>query len=442
MLELEDIIFSDEINLLLSELSKFDQSSLKFYIKGGFPRDTYLDILPNDVDIVVIIKSDDPDIEMALVHVLKEKFNAFQNPYDKNIYTTKSIVSADITIARADYKKPDAKCNGFIIIPSPIPGNSTYQGDENYQAFKGVFGFPVKYFKDSKHASEYLEKSILETPGSPDEDFLEDPVRMLRFCRFTTSKPLKIGTEEKKAMAHLNKELSIRKIVADTHLFGRVYSELNKIEPHQQADYLAVLNSRNLLCQLFAGNFHDTQQATYPFNLKNLNYFINNFHLRDLFQLHCVGFGFKKNRNGLYILWSKNQTLFFSKPKNSLILMQFCLSYGIQFPLELIKKIFAQGKFSSAFIKDSWGDLTRSLRTLLLNENALANFKLLRDSGIFGFLFPKANAIIDKSKYHEDYIHEILTNTQSASRPSISFIYRHFLALEVAKYCRQTRRND
>lgn len=434
MKELIEVYFDQSLNALFTELSKFDQPSIEFYIKGGFVRDKYLGIKPNDSDIIIKIKSANPDIRRNLAHLLKTTFGAFQMPYDKNIYRTKAGLMADITILEGeeDCKAPDALINGFILKPSALPGKSVDKEGVDVERFEGVFCYPIKYFKTSQEALEHLGSGILETPQCPAIHFQEDPVRILRFCRLATVRPLKLTERVAKAMYQSASELNIKKIIGNHNLFGRVFAELAKIEAADQNNYLLFLNKMGILSQLFAGNFTGSDRTVYVFNFQNLVYFLRDIPLKDLFVLHSMGFAFKIDSQGCYIPWLHRQQNFVKKIKNIFDLLFICQKYNLPFQPELINRLLESGRFDPASIKGIWGDLTRSLSQLLLNGEALNNFQLLRDSGIFGFLFPNANKAINQSQVHLNYIMEILLDTQSHTKPSIGFVYTHFLALEVA----------
>ncbi len=169
------------------------------------------------------------------------------------------------------------------------------------------------------------------------------------------------------------------------------------------------------------------------FNFENLSKLIDHFSLRDLFQLNTIGCTFKEGSDS-YLLWMSNKKLFVNQPQNSLILLNFSIYYNLLFPIPLVKSLIQSNHtIKKNAIKENWGDLTRELSKLLLNENSLENFYLLLKSGIFQLLFPKAAHLVKNSSIHKNYILGILTATQQNSRPSISFIYSHFLALEIAQ---------
>lgn len=356
-----------------------------------------------------------------IVHMLKTQFDAFQMPFDKNIYRAKTSLNADITLLETeDCKAPDALINGFILKPSPLPR----------EKFKGTFCYPKKYFKTSAEALAHLKSDILETPQDPEKHFKEDLVRMLRFCRLANTRPLKLASRVEKAMHKSAEELNIKKINSNTSLFGRIYSELAKIEPEFQKGYLYFLYERNILSQLFSGNFSGIEADA--FNLENLTNFLDHFHLKDLFLLHSMGVVVQIDYQGYYSFWIRGQGDFIHKPQNIFDLLSLCQNYSIPFPGSHVKNLLKNEEFDSCLIKGIWGDLTRSLSQLLLNGDTSFNFDLLRECGIFAFLFPKANEAIEKSSVHLEYIKNILTDTQEREKPSISFVYSHFLALEIA----------
>ncbi len=187
--EIPPVEFLELINDIFLELKDCDQSI--FYIQGGAPRDTYLGIDPNDLDIRVILKNQEPDTEMRAVNIVTKVLHARKDSYIKNRYTIPDT-NVDITITSVDSSQTDFLINSFAIFP-------LYEDTQS--KFKGIFHFNKRYFKNSKEAFQHLQKKELRSPKDPHKNYSEDPLRILRGCRLNTTRFLRLPPKEKDAIS-------------------------------------------------------------------------------------------------------------------------------------------------------------------------------------------------------------------------------------------------
>lgn len=168
-------------NCAIKILNLLCNSGYEAYIVGGYPRDKYLNILSNDIDICTNAKIDD----------IKEIFDNIDLTYSKygNVILSFEGYKFDVTVFRKDkYLKnrndviikyvetlfEDLKRRDFIINTLCIDKNGNYV--------------------DLFNARKDIDSKIIRMINSSDE-LIEDPLRILRAIRFATILDFKLDEE-------------------------------------------------------------------------------------------------------------------------------------------------------------------------------------------------------------------------------------------------------
>ena len=192
----------------LEILNKLSINGYEAYIVGGFPRDKYLGIKSNDIDITTNARYDDlvnifgsVKENGYLSYILEYKGNKFQvTTYRKDISyigNRKPDVQEVVDTLEEDLNRRD-----FIINTLCIDGDGKY--------------------KDILNARDDLNNKIIRTVKDPNISFKEDALRMLRCIRFASILDFEIDPKVKEA---INKNKKLIKYLS----FFRKKEELDKI---------------------------------------------------------------------------------------------------------------------------------------------------------------------------------------------------------------------
>ena len=206
--------------LLLLEKISFAARKMQVpcYVIGGFVRDKIIDRKTKDIDIVCVGDGIELAEQVASLFRNKPPVSVFKN------YGTAQIKLEDIEIEFVGARKESYRSESR----NPLVENGTLEDDQlrrdltiNALAIslnKEDYGFLIDPFNGLAD----IEKKILRTPLSPDQTFIDDPLRMLRTIRFATQ--LRYHIEEKTFEAIKEHAARIEIISKE-----RIADELNKI---------------------------------------------------------------------------------------------------------------------------------------------------------------------------------------------------------------------
>ena len=176
--------------IAINILKKIKKLGYDGYIIGGYPRDKYLDIINNDIDICSNIKED----------ILKENFNVIKSTNFGSFIILENNYNYEITLFRneiymnnrypvityVDTLEEDIKRRDFTINTLCIDYNGNYV--------------------DLINARKDIDNRIIKIVGSIDKKINEDPLRIIRAIRFSSDLNFSIETNLKKYIIN-NKEL-------------------------------------------------------------------------------------------------------------------------------------------------------------------------------------------------------------------------------------------
>ncbi len=212
----EEIFIFKKISEAAAELK------IPAFVIGGFVRDKILHRKTKDADIVCVGDG------IALANKTAEKF--FPKPtvnYFKNFGTAQIKIFLDGNFFEIEFvgaRKESYNHNSRK--PEVLPGNieedrmrrdftiNTLAASLDKKNFLEIID-PLNGLKD-------IENKIIKTPLSPDQTFIDDPLRMMRAIRFATQLNFTISPETFQAIQHHAERI---KIVSGE----RIIAEINKI---------------------------------------------------------------------------------------------------------------------------------------------------------------------------------------------------------------------
>jgi poly(A) polymerase len=202
---------------LASSLAQaFAAKGFTLALVGGPVRDAILGRLGNDLDFTTNAK---PEESKKILHAWADHVwdtgIAFGTVGGKLGETTVEVTTYRSDVYEKDSRKPE------------VSYGETIAGDLSRRDFRvnsmalELTG-PTPVFIDPHNGLSDLSKKILQTPGSPEDSFSDDPLRMLRAARFASQLDFEIAPNVLTAMKEMAQRLKI--ISAE-----RVREEISKI---------------------------------------------------------------------------------------------------------------------------------------------------------------------------------------------------------------------
>lgn len=208
-------MLKDKVFEILKTCSK--QTGLEAYVVGGFVRDTLLNRVCKDIDVVVLGEG------IAFAKAFAKAVNA------KDVATFERFGTAMVRYNDWEVEFVGARKESYNRNSrKPIVENGTLADDQIRR------DFTINAMSFSLNAENYgalidpfggqadLQAKIIQTPTNPDITFSDDPLRMMRAIRFATQLGFQIAEKTFESIAKNAKRIEI--ISPE-----RVIDELNKI---------------------------------------------------------------------------------------------------------------------------------------------------------------------------------------------------------------------
>ncbi|WP_171164695.1 CCA tRNA nucleotidyltransferase [Streptomyces sp. I05A-00742] len=193
---------------------RFRAAGFTLALVGGSVRDALLGRLGNDLDFTTDARPDDVlKIVRPWADTVWEVGIAFGT-----VGCRKSGFDLEITTYRSEaYDRTSRK-------PEVSYGDSIEQDlvRRDFTVNAMAVALPEKEFIDPHNGLEDLAARILRTPGTPEESFSDDPLRMMRAARFAAQLDFEVAPEVVTAMTEMAGRLEIVSV-------ERVRDELNKL---------------------------------------------------------------------------------------------------------------------------------------------------------------------------------------------------------------------
>jgi len=243
MANISDLLLKNKIHAKIFNhaTSVGEELNTPIYIVGGYVRDLILGKDLKDIDLMVENNSNTFAEKLAeklnVKKIVKfEKFHTYRIPYDK--------ADIEIATAREESYESSSRSPEKVILTSVKSDLSRRDFTVNSIAaslMKKNFGELLDPFNGISD----LNKGVLITPKDPDTTFNDDPLRMLRAIRFSTTLGFNINTLTLKS---ISKHAGRINIVSKERITTEIYKILAADKP-SKGFYL--LKETNLLKYIF-----------------------------------------------------------------------------------------------------------------------------------------------------------------------------------------------
>lgn len=193
----------------------FADAGHELYLVGGSVRDALMGRLGHDLDLTTSARPD--EIERLLKKVSREVWDI-----GKAFGTVGCNVEGgwvvEVTTFRADTYREDSR-------KPDVAFGDTLEGDlvrRDFTVNAMAVDVRTRRFVDPHHGLQDLTEGVLRTPGTPEQSFSDDPLRMMRAARFTSQLGFRPAPEVIGAMHAMADRIDI--ISAE-----RVRDELSKL---------------------------------------------------------------------------------------------------------------------------------------------------------------------------------------------------------------------
>ena len=196
----------------------FDGAGHELYLVGGSVRDALLGELGHDLDFTTSARPDD-------VEALLRKFSPSVWTIGKEFGTVGCKVETgdaswviEVTTFRSDVYRSDSR-------KPQVAFGDTLKGDlvrRDFTVNAMALSLPAQQFCDPHGGLADLSAGVLRTPGTPEQSFSDDPLRMMRAARFASQLAFRPAPDVVAAMTAMADRISI--ISAE-----RVRDELSKL---------------------------------------------------------------------------------------------------------------------------------------------------------------------------------------------------------------------
>lgn len=217
MLAVADQAIGSESDLLVSLAAEFSARGHDLYLVGGSVRDALMGKLGVDLDFTTDARPEVvKDILDSWAPVVWDTGLAFGT-----LSAEKNGRQIEITTFRSD-EYDQVSRNPEVTFGDTLEGDLVRRDFRCNAIAVQLLADGSRIFVDPLNGFDDIVAGILDTPGPAEVSFGDDPLRMLRACRFTSQLGFAVSERVLDAMTRMNDE--INRITAE-----RVQAELNKM---------------------------------------------------------------------------------------------------------------------------------------------------------------------------------------------------------------------
>lgn len=217
MLAVADQAIGREAELLAPLAAAFADAGHSLYLVGGSVRDALMGRLGNDLDFTTGAR---PEVIAAILEDWAE--TTWDTGIDfGTVSAEKKGRQVEITTFRSD-EYDQVSRNPEVTFGDSLEGDLVRRDFRCNAIAVELHADGTRSFRDPLGGFDDVVAGVLDTPGAPEVSFGDDPLRMLRACRFTSQLGFGVSDRVRAAMKDMNGE--IRRITAE-----RVATELDKM---------------------------------------------------------------------------------------------------------------------------------------------------------------------------------------------------------------------
>jgi poly(A) polymerase len=259
---------------IFQALSEIVTDNLQCYVIGGYVRDLLIQQPSNDIDIVVV--GNGIDLAKAVAKKLgkKGKISVYSN------FGTAMLRYDDFEIEFVGARKESYRSDSR----KPSVEEGTLEDDQNRRDFtinalavslnKSTYGELLDPF----NGLEDIQRKIIRTPLDPDITYSDDPLRMMRAIRFSTT----LGFEIEKKSLHAIKHNRDRIGIISQE---RIIDELNKIVLSERPSAGFLLLEQTGLLELIFPEFDQIKGVAVVDKLRHKDNFKHTLQVLDTLSL-------------------------------------------------------------------------------------------------------------------------------------------------------------
>ncbi|MET1005245.1 MAG: CCA tRNA nucleotidyltransferase, partial [Propionibacteriaceae bacterium] len=196
----------------------FDEHGHELYLVGGSVRDAFLKQLGHDLDFTTSARPD--EVERLLRQVSSSVWTIGKEfgTIGCKVTTGSESWVIEVTTFRSDVYRSDSR-------KPQVAFGDTLEGDllrRDFTVNAMALSLPDQRFCDPYGGLADLAAEVLRTPGTPEQSFSDDPLRMLRAARFASQLGFRPAPDVVAAMTAMAERITI--ISAE-----RVRDELSKL---------------------------------------------------------------------------------------------------------------------------------------------------------------------------------------------------------------------
>ena len=263
-----NIHLDHKIFQVLSEI--VTEGNLQGYVIGGYVRDLLLKRPSKDIDVVVVGSGIDLAKAVAKRLGKKGKISVYRN------FGTAMLRYDDLEIEFVGARKESYRSDSR----KPSVEDGTLEDDQNRRDFtinamaislnKATYG----ELSDPFNGLEDLNAKIIRTPLDPDVTYSDDPLRMMRAIRFSTSLGFKIEDRSLESIKHNRERIGI--ISKE-----RIIDELNSIVLSERPSAGFLLLEQTGLLELIFPEFDQMKGVTVVDKLRHKDNFRHTLQVLD-----------------------------------------------------------------------------------------------------------------------------------------------------------------
>lgn len=218
--------------MIIEFMKKIEKMGYDIYLVGGYPRDTYLGISSNDMDLCT---NADYEAISKIVNISKSQFLSFHIEYKGT--------SFEVTQFR---KEEDYTNHGYPSSVTPINDLKTDLLRRDFTINTLAMNSNGEYI-DLLGARKDIDKKVIKTVGDPNKKITQDASRILRALRFKVDLDFNLDKDLEKAIID-NKKLLL--LLSKSKIEKEINLIKNKDIAHDLFEYydvISILNEKKII---------------------------------------------------------------------------------------------------------------------------------------------------------------------------------------------------
>ena len=192
----------------ISIIKKLQENNYQAYFVGGCIRDSLIDIIPKDIDLVTSAKPEEVKKVIKNSRIIGKRFKLVHIYINRVIYELATFRGYSKNIKHSNPKIHSQSHSGRILRDN-IYGNIEEDAQRRDFTVNALYYNPVtNIILDYHKGLKDIKNKIIRFIGDPETRITEDPVRMLRAIRISNKLNFSIDKKIEKLLIPLSRHLS------------------------------------------------------------------------------------------------------------------------------------------------------------------------------------------------------------------------------------------